>query len=120
YDGDTPGAQAGYEHMKRSRYPHTTEHRAFTLVELLVVVTLIILLIAILLPALAAARNAARVSSCLSNMHQLGVAIQAYGVDEKHQLPVGPGTGTDPSMGVTWNKAASTQIWIGDNAPFGG
>jgi prepilin-type N-terminal cleavage/methylation domain-containing protein/prepilin-type processing-associated H-X9-DG protein len=55
---------------------------AFTLVELLVVITVIGLLIAILLPALGAARDAARNSACKNNLRQLGVGMHAYA--EKH------------------------------------
>lgn len=56
-------------------------HRAFTLVELLVVLSIISLLIALLLPALAAARKAVRATSCLSNQRQLGIAFQGYSTD---------------------------------------
>jgi prepilin-type N-terminal cleavage/methylation domain-containing protein/prepilin-type processing-associated H-X9-DG protein len=52
--------------------------RAFTLIELLVVIAIIAVLIALLLPAVQAAREAARRASCVSNMKQLGLAIQNY------------------------------------------
>ncbi len=60
--------------------------RAFTLIELLVVIAIIALLVSILLPALGAARRAGRQALCLSNMHQLGIAYNAYGSDFKEYI----------------------------------
>lgn len=53
-------------------------HRAFTLVELLVVIGLIAVLISMLLPALAKARGAARALVCQSNLRQLGIGLTTY------------------------------------------
>ncbi|NLU20267.1 MAG: type II secretion system protein [Phycisphaerae bacterium] len=61
--------------------------RAFTLIEVLVVVAIIALLVAILLPSLANARAQARRSVCLSNEHQMGTGFAMYAADYKQYLP---------------------------------
>jgi prepilin-type N-terminal cleavage/methylation domain-containing protein len=52
--------------------------RAFTLIELLIVVAMIGLLMAILVPSLAAARGSAKRAACASNLRQIGVGLRAY------------------------------------------
>jgi prepilin-type N-terminal cleavage/methylation domain-containing protein len=52
--------------------------RAFTLVELLTVVSIIAVLSGLLLPALVRAKDKARQTVCIGNLHQLGLALQLY------------------------------------------
>jgi prepilin-type N-terminal cleavage/methylation domain-containing protein len=61
--------------------------RAFTLIELLVVVAIIALLVAILVPTLNRAREEAKKVVCLSNLHQIGVAVHCYINDNSGRMP---------------------------------
>ena len=62
--------------------------KAFTLIELLVVIAIIAILAALLLPALAAAKQKAIRMQCLSNIHQIEVAINIYTIQFNDHLPV--------------------------------
>jgi prepilin-type N-terminal cleavage/methylation domain-containing protein/prepilin-type processing-associated H-X9-DG protein len=61
--------------------------RAFTLIEILVVVAILAILAAILFPVFAQAREKARQASCLSNTKQIGLAALLYAQDFDETLP---------------------------------
>ena len=84
--------------------PARRGHRAFTLVELLVVIGIIAILISVLLPVLSAARKSSDKASCLASLKQIGDAFKMYQIDYKGAWPVAahyysgpplPGVSTD-------------------------
>jgi prepilin-type processing-associated H-X9-DG protein/prepilin-type N-terminal cleavage/methylation domain-containing protein len=60
---------------------------AFTLVELLVVISIIGLLAGLAVPAISSGLKSAKAGACLSNLHQIGVATMAYTADNSFKLP---------------------------------
>ena len=54
------------------------QKRGFTLIELLVVIAIIAILAAILFPVFAKARARAQDSACISNLKQIGTAVNMY------------------------------------------
>ena len=61
--------------------------RAFTLVELLVVISIIALLLSILMPSLSKARKQGQAVVCLSNLRQWGLAFALYGNANNDLMP---------------------------------
>lgn len=65
----------------------------FTLIELLVVIGIIGILAGMLLPALGRAKEQAHLTTCVNNLHQIGMAIKLYVDDHEFRYP--PKTLTD-------------------------
>ena len=82
---------------------HIHRSRAFTLIELLVVIAIIAILAAILFPVFAQAKAAAKKTGCLSNLKQIGTAIQIYINDTDDTLPMDQyWVATPPTLQVRW------------------
>jgi prepilin-type N-terminal cleavage/methylation domain-containing protein len=71
--------------------------RAFTLLELLVVISIIGILAALLLPALTQAKEKGKRTSCLNNLRQVNLAIHLYADDWSDSLPVLPNPNPYPN-----------------------
>jgi prepilin-type N-terminal cleavage/methylation domain-containing protein/prepilin-type processing-associated H-X9-DG protein len=87
-----------FDHLTMQR---VTADRAFTLVELLVVIAIIAVLASLLLPVVSKAKERGRSTACLSNLRQVGIALQLFVQENNNMLPVmydalvstnGPGT----------------------------
>jgi len=82
---------------------------AFTLIELLVVISIIMILGALLTPALKSVLESARSTACVSNLRQIGIALNLYKSENNGCLPAavvssgtGTGSGYDQSRFISW------------------
>jgi len=69
--------------QRRAAYPV----RAFTLIEVLVVIAIIAILAAILLPVLSSANARALRTTCMNNLRQINVAVRLYAEENGDVLP---------------------------------
>jgi len=68
--------------------PVRDARRAFSMVELMVVLGVVVLLMSLLMPAIATVKENARRVVCASNLRQMGFATAQYAIDYKGSLPV--------------------------------
>ncbi len=103
--------------MNSRSHRHCQSRRAFTLVELLVVIGIIALLISILMPSLSKAREAARSVSCMANLRAIGQGMQLYVSQYKGNIPGSPWT----SGRHLWrdNGASASVLYTRTNVPTG-
>ena len=81
------------------RSGNTAAPSAFSLIELLVVISIISLLTAILMPALARGRIIAKATIDLSNLRQIGIAIAAYHGEHQNFYPMHSSSKSGPWPG---------------------
>src|SRR5688500_5289609 len=94
----------------------TAAKRGFTLIELLVVIAIIAILAAILFPVFARAREAARKTTCQSNLKQISTGVRMYMQDYDEFFPRKGDTGYDGFDEAYQGHAGWTagQVVLGD------
>lgn len=105
--GVSAGPVSGFDSSVKAR------RRAFTLVELLVVIAIIAILAAILLPVLQAAQERARRIYCMNNLKQLGLAWVAYSNDNADKIMSNPAAaGLGYTASGSGNANSNLQNWV--------
>jgi len=97
------------KHLQEASSTGAGRFSAFTLIELLVVVAVIGVLAATIVPALSQAKQRSLQTGCMSNLKQIGIAIQLYVNDNEDSLPGPVFSGVRPS----YDRNSSTElIWF--------
>jgi prepilin-type N-terminal cleavage/methylation domain-containing protein/prepilin-type processing-associated H-X9-DG protein len=86
--------------------------RAFTLIELIIVIAIIGILAALLLPAISRTKEAGRSAVCLNNLHQIGLGLQIYVQDNQNLLPTmyDRATNSAPPAGPAMNQVLLSYV----------
>jgi prepilin-type N-terminal cleavage/methylation domain-containing protein/prepilin-type processing-associated H-X9-DG protein len=84
-----------------AKSPPPRFERAFTLIELLVVIAILFILVSIAFPVFKGVLERAKATKDMSNLRQMGIALQTYLNDNDQILPastIWPGTSTTPGL----------------------
>ncbi|MBN8598680.1 MAG: prepilin-type N-terminal cleavage/methylation domain-containing protein [Planctomycetes bacterium] len=101
-----------------ARKARPVKRRAFTLIELLIVIVIIGVLIGISLPALKSARDRARNTLCMNNSRQIVGATAAFSVSNKGQLPENRTLTGNGIEHVTWRYRFVKEGYIPAGKPW--
>ena len=93
------------------------KRQGFTLIELLVVIAIIAILAAMLIPALARAKARAQRLQCLSQMKQIGVAVQMFASDRDDRYPPAAYRTGDYQYQLAWDDYIHRSIGGTDSDP---
>jgi len=90
--------------------PRPSRNPGFTLIELLTVIAIIGVLAAIVISTVSTVRSKARITRCLSNMRQAGVAFSLYAGDHRNTLPTQRTDGVPLTNSASWPAQLSPYI----------
>ena len=85
------------------------KRESFTLIEMLAVIAIIGILAALLLPAIGKVRETARLTKCMNNLHQIGVALTTYANMYDWRIPIW--READDIGPENWGAVASNMLW---------
>ncbi|MFM8716868.1 MAG: type II secretion system protein [Spartobacteria bacterium] len=108
----TPDTLKSLEHpfLELSR---RDEAKAFTVIEILVVIAIVAVLAALLFPAMSASLDRANDTKCISNLRQIGTAVQLYASDNNGDIVPGFARDTSgvPIPGISWSDRLTPYVY---------
>lgn len=94
------------------------DRRAFTLLELLVVMAILAILVLLLLPSILSSKRAAKKVVCINNCHQLATALLLYVADNNENFPPASGASFNWTPGYGWDTVTRADYWWNVTKPY--